>query len=62
MIKVFLFINLIKFNKIGKRTLVSDFLLPGNKDIIFLSLEIKLFNDVLHCLFFQLRDAQQKYF
>ena len=26
---------MIKLNKIGKRTFVSEFLLPGNKDIIF---------------------------
>ena len=50
-----------KINKIGKRTFVSDFLLPGNKDIIFLSLEIKL-SKVVIIFFFQLKDDQQKYF
>ena len=54
--------NLIKFNKIGKRTLVSDFLLPGNKDIIFLSLEIKLFNDVTTLSFFSIKGCPTKVF
>ena len=31
-----------KLIKIGNRTEVSDFLLPGNKDIIFLSFGIRL--------------------
>ena len=32
-----------KSTSIGKRTFVSDFRLPGNIEIIFFSLEIRLF-------------------
>ena len=48
----FLFINLIKSHKIGNKTLVSDFLLPANIEIIFLSLfinEDKSILDLLSC-------------
>ena len=57
-----MFINLIKLNKIGKRTFISDFLLPGNKDIIFLSLEIKLSSDVIKLSFFSIKGCPTKVF
>ena len=53
-ISSFLFISLIKSNKIGKSTFVSDFRLPGNIDIIFLSLDIKSFKTVLTLSFFSI--------
>ena len=46
---------------IGNKTLVSDFRLPGNKEIIFLSLG-KIFSiKVYYFDYFQLMDDQQKY-
>ena len=58
---IFLFISFIKSINIGNKTLVSDFRLPGNNDIIFLSL-VKSFNTVFTFHLFQLMDDQQKYF
>ena len=43
-----------KSTNIGKRTLVSDFRLPAKIDIIFLSLEIKLFISVLFEILFSI--------
>ena len=44
--------NLINSDKIGKRTFVSEFLLPGNIDIIFLSLLIKEDKSILDLILF----------
>ena len=51
-----------KLIKIGNRTEVSDFLLPGNKDIIFLSFGIRLLIIVFELFLISIRGCPTKVF